>query len=154
MSIECEVDLTGGQGQVTLPQSAYTFWQANTASGKPIRLDRITLGTNMLGNTQQVISLQLITYASAVASGGRALTPVPTDHGLTATLATAFYGNTATIGGSPSIIWTLPWNGVNPLDFALPKDEFPRGAVLALTQAGAPGGSGFTWAGILYYTEL
>lgn len=154
--ISARVDCTYGSGAIALPNAANVIWQATTSAGKPIKFNRIKLGTNQLGNSQTTLPLQLVTYATGTSTNGHALTPKPTDSGLTATLATTWYGNTITMGTTPTIIWADNWNGVNPFDLVqvVPElaDEFPVSTAVALILA-AGAGAGITYTSTVYYNE-
>lgn len=154
--ISAMVDCTYGSGSIALPAAANVIWQATTSAAKPISFNRIDLETNQLGNTQTILPLQLVTYVTKTSTNGHALTPLPTSHGLTATLTTSWYGNTITLGTTPTIIWAKNWNGVNPLDLvqAVPQlqDEFPVSTTIALILA-STAGAGIFYTATVYYNE-
>jgi hypothetical protein len=155
--LPCTIDIAYGQNGVALPNSASVIWQITAGSIKPIALRRLQFTTNALGSSQANFPLQLVTYATGTSTNGHALTVKPKSRGLTVTIASTAYGNTATMGTTPSVLYTWMWNDVNPYDLLEGhpdlQDEFPAAIVLAMIQPTSSPGSGIVYSGSVDYVE-
>lgn len=158
MPVPVRLSIDGGTA-ITVPTSASVIVQGANSASKPIRLKRIQLQSNQTGSTQQVVQVQLVTYATGTSTGGTTPTAQPKDDGLVGvyTAATSFRAGTATMGTTPTNKAMWQWNTANPFDIvegleAL-QDEFGVSKVWALIIPTAPAAS-FSLTGILEFEEF
>lgn len=144
---------------ISVPTSAFVICQGTNSASKPIRLKRLRLGSSNNGSTQQVVTLQLVYYATGTGSGGTTPTSTPVDEGLTGiyTGSTTFRCGTATMGTTPTVKWTDQWLTCNPYDnlegMLELQDEIPASKAWAFIIPSAAATS-FNLNGTLNYEEF
>src|SRR5579859_1734262 len=159
MPVPCRVSIDAGTA-ITVPASASVVIQGSNSSAKPTRLKRIEIQSSQTGSNQQVVTLQLVTYATGTASGGTARTAAAEDDSLVGVYApaTSWYAATATIGTTPTVKKTWQWNTANPFDYVAGllelQTEFAVSKVWAIIIPVTPPGGSFSLTGTVNYEEF
>ena len=158
MPVPCRVSIDAGTA-ITVPTSAFVVLQGTNSASKPTRLKRIELQSNQTGSTQQIVQIQLVTYATATGTGGTTPTATTIDDALVGvyTPSTTFRAGTATMGTTPTNKKLWQWNTANPFDLVDGlleiQAEFAVSKVWALIIPTAPGVS-FSITGTVAFEEF
>src|ERR1700728_3209498 len=104
MPMPMKLSIDGGT-LLSVPTSPFVICQGTNSAGKPVRVKRLRLGSSNNGSTQQVVTLQLVYYATGTGTGGTTPTSTPVNEGLTGiyTGSTTFRCGTATMGTTPTV---------------------------------------------------
>lgn len=159
MSVPCRISIDAGTPLTISASAASVVAQGVNSSAKPIKILRWEIQSNQNGSNQQLVQLQLVTYATATSTGGSQPTAQPEDDALVGvyTPATLFRVNTTTLGTTPTNKWSYTWNTANPVDLVngLPQlqTEFAVSKVWALIIPSAPTNS-FALTGTIHFEEF
>ena len=158
MPVSCRISVDAGT-VIAVPTSAFVVIQGTNSASKPTRLKRIQFQSNQPGANQQIVQLQLITYATATSTAGTTPAAQPVDDALVGvyTPATLFRAGTATLGTTPTNKMMWQWNTANPFDIVDGlqelQDEFAVSKVWAVIIPAAPAVT-FNLTGILNFEEF
>lgn len=157
MPVPCRISIDAGTPGVITTAPTVVIQGTNSAT-KPTRLKRLQMQSNQTGSNQQIVQLQLVTYATATA-GGTTQVAVPEDDALVGvyTAATVFKFNTTTMGTTPTNKMLWQWNTANPFDIVDGlqelQTEFASAKVWAIIIPVAPGVT-FNVSGTLNFEEF
>lgn len=158
MPVPCRISIDAGT-LVSITTAPTVVLQGTNTASKPVRLKRIQLQSNQTGSTQQVVQLELITYATGTGVGGTTPAAQPEDDALVGvyTPATTFRAGTTTMGTTPTVKAQWQWNTANPFDLVLGlselQTEFAVSKVWALIIPVAPGAT-FNLSGTVNFEEF
>ena len=146
MTVPIKVSADGGTPLVISTSNPTVLLQGTCGSARGFRTKRFELRSNNPGASQQIVTLQLVTYATGTA-GGTTVTATPKDQALNGvyTPSTTFKANTTTLGTTPTVVKAWQWNTANiedQVDGLLElQEEFTAGKVFAFLITPAPGAS-------------
>ena len=157
MPTPCRISIDAGTPQAITAAPTVVLQGTNSAS-KPTRLKRIQLQSNQTGANQQIVQVELVTYATGTAAG-TTVTAATVNDAISAvyTPATTFKAITTTMGTTPTnkIMWQ--WNTANPFDIVDGllelQDEFAVSKVWAIIIPVAPS-VGFNLTGTVNFEEF
>jgi hypothetical protein len=146
MTVPIKVSADAGTPLVISTSNPTVLLQGTCGSARGFRTKRFELRSNNPGASQQILQLQLVTYATATA-GGTTVTATPKDQALNGvyTPTTTFKANTTTLGTTPTVVKSWLWNTANIEDqvdgLVELQEEFTAGKVFAFIFPTAPGAS-------------